>query len=81
MINPNDTITKEEVKKAIEYYSRKSPIEKYVNIIIEIAFTAPYFNSKPSEGLDPTFYHTLSFEGDKAKYERLKQLVRVTDEI
>jgi len=69
------SITGTDIKDAIIKYSRRSPINKYIDIIIEIGFLAPYFSSEPPKGLDPTFYHTLSYEGDMVKYERLVKLV------
>lgn len=41
----------------------------------EIAKLAWRFREEPPEGLDPSFYHTLSYEGDLKYHNRLKELL------
>lgn len=77
---PTSSLTREEIKQACMIYGRMSPIEKWMNVVIEIGFLAPYFSSKPPKGLDPTFYHTGSYKGDMEQYEKLVRLVRRGDE-
>lgn len=68
-------IKDEDIGKAAFNLGRMFPTEKHMNLAIEMCLLAPYFKSEPPKGLDPTFYHTLSYEGDMAKYERLRSLV------
>lgn len=65
----------EDIKKAAFTYGRMTPTSKWGPIGVELALLAPYFSSEPPKGLDPTFYHTGSYEGDMKQYERLKSLV------
>lgn len=71
-----DELTREEINKAIIYYARQYGKQSH-QLAVESAFLVPYFSSEPPKGLDPTFYHTLSYEGDMKQYERLLRLVRI----
>ncbi len=68
-------MTNEEIRKAMTFCGRMTPTNKWTKVAIEIALLAPYFSSEPPKGLDPTFYHTMSYEGDMKQYKRLKELV------
>lgn len=69
-------VNKEDISKALVFCGRMNPTNKWMKVAIEIALLAPYFSSEPPKGLDPTFYHTMSYEGDIERYKRLKELVR-----
>ena len=64
-----------EIETAIIYWARHLG-KKSENAFI-IARLAPYFAEEPPKGLDPTMYHTASYEGDMEQHEKLKRLVRV----
>ena len=51
------------------------PVNKQLSLGIKIGLLSQYFSSKPPKGLDPTFYHTGSYEGDTEQYEELIRLV------
>ena len=36
--------------------------------------TDPFWDEEPPKGLDPTFYRTLSYEGDMKIYNKIKAL-------
>lgn len=67
---------KSDISTALLILGRRMPTSKYIPLALEIALLATYFSSKPSKGLDPTFYHTLSYEGDMEQYEKLEKMVK-----
>jgi len=67
-------INKKDIAKAIFNLGRRSPTNRYLDIAIEISFLSEFIE-EPPKGLCPTFYHTLSYDEDLKRHNRLKQLV------
>jgi len=40
----------------------------------DVKFLLSFAPDKPPEGLDPTFYHTLTYKGDLELWDRIKKM-------
>ncbi|MEE9541171.1 MAG: hypothetical protein V3V85_06730 [Candidatus Thorarchaeota archaeon] len=45
-----------------------------------VKFLLSFAPDKPPKGLDPTFYHTLSYGGDAELYERVEEIKTLFDQ-
>ena len=77
-MNLRNKIDRTDIDTTILRLSKSDPLTMdKIDLIMEVLKLAPYFDSEPPKGLDPTFYHTLSYEGDMRQYKRLKEIVTI----